>query len=90
MNFLDICKQTTPEEYYSQYGFTAIEEAEKNLSIERTQCFIGKTDRRKLKSYDKIYPLWKSFFFKVLPNHINDSYYMTPEQVQNLLKKHSI
>lgn len=89
MTYLKICKQTKPEKYYSEHGFMAIEEAEKNLDYERTQCMMGHIDGRKQKTYDKLYSEWHSYFVKVLPSHIDESSYMTPEEVQSYLERHA-
>ncbi len=87
MYYLNICKPTTPQEYYSQHGFSPLEEAVKNLEVERVECVMGHIDGRKQITYDKLYPIWKSYFDQVLPNHINDSSYMSSEQVQKYIQR---
>lgn len=89
MNYLEICKQTTPQKLYHDEGFGSLEGAVKNLGIERSDCISGYIDGRRLKSYDKLYSIWKSYFDKVLPNHINESSYMNAEQVQSYLKRNA-
>lgn len=87
MTMIDICKKTTPQQLYYDEGFVSLEEIVKNLEIERTECMMGGIDGRKQKTYDKWYPIWKSYFNQVLPNHINDSFYMNPVQVKSYLER---
>ena len=87
MTTIEICKKTTPQQLYYDEGFVSLEERLKNLDLERTQCMMGGIDGRKQKTYDKLYPIWKSYFDKVLPKHINDSSYMNPVQVKSYLER---